>query len=160
VRTHVDGRPQLSPGFKYNDWEMRGVPIRLELGPRDLAAGTAMMVKRLGDDGKQAAPIDSLPEIMPRVLDEFQALLLTRATGFRDSHTRTVESWEDFADAVSTGWARALHCGTRTCEEDIKSITAATPRCTPLDGEPASGVCVRCGAASTYGKRVIFGRAY
>jgi prolyl-tRNA synthetase len=160
VRTHVDGRPQLSPGFKYNEWEMRGVPIRLELGPRDLEAGTAMMAKRLGDDGKQAAPIDSLPEIMPSVLDEFQALLLTRATEFRDSHTRTVESWEDFADAVSTGWARALHCGTRTCEEDIKSITAATPRCTPLDGEPANGVCVRCGAASTYGKRVIFGRAY
>ncbi len=120
VRTHVDGRPQLSPGFKYNEWEMRGVPIRLELGPRDLEAGTAI----------------------------------------RDSHTRTVDSWDDFADAVSTGWARALHCGTPTCEEDIKSVTAATPRCIPLDGEPANGVCVRCGAASAYGKRVIFGRAY
>jgi prolyl-tRNA synthetase len=139
---------------------MRGVPIRLELGPRDLAAGTAMMVRRLGGDGKQATSIDSLPEIMPGVLDEFQAFLLARATEFRDSHTRGVERWEDFADAVSTGWARALHCGTRACEEDIKSVTAATPRCIPLDGEPADGVCVRCGAASAYSKRVIFGRAY
>ena len=160
VRTHVDGRPQLSPGFKFNEWEMRGVPIRLELGPRDLAAGTAMMVRRLGDDGKQATSIDSLPESMPGVLDEFQAFLLARATEFRDSHTRTVDSWEDFADAVSIGWAWALHCGTRTCEEHIKSITAATPRCIPLDGEPANGACVRCGVASAYGKRVIFGRAY
>jgi prolyl-tRNA synthetase len=160
VRTHVDGRPQLSPGFKYNEWEMRGVPVRLELGPRDLAAGTAVMVRRLGDDGKQAVSIDSLPEVMPGILEEFQAFLLARATGFRDSHTRTVERWDDFADAVSTGWARAPHCGTTACEDDIKSVTAATPRCIPLDGEPASGGCVRCGAASAYGKRVIFGRAY
>jgi prolyl-tRNA synthetase len=97
---------------------------------------------------------------MPRVLDEFQAFLLSRATEFRDSRTRTVDSWDDFADAVSTGWARALHCGMPTCEADIKSVTAATPRCIPLDGEPASGVCVRCGTPSAYGKRVIFGRAY
>ena len=121
VRTHVDARPQLSPGFKYHEWEMRGVPIRLELGPRDLAGGTATMVRRLGDEsigtGRQAVPIDSLPEVMPGVLDEFQAFLLTRATDFRDRHTRTVQGWADFADAVSTGWARASHCGTRACEE-------------------------------------------
>lgn len=160
VRTHVDARPHLTPGFKYNEWEMRGVPVRLELGPRDLEAGTGMMVKRLGDDGKQAASIDSLPETMPGVLDDFQAFLLARATAFRDDHTRTVDNWEDFADAVSTGWALALHCGIAACEEEIKSLTAATPRCVPLGGEPEAGVCVRCGAASAYGRRVIFGRAY
>ncbi|KAF0962661.1 proline--tRNA ligase [Rhodococcus sp. T7] len=160
VRTHVDARPQLTPGFKYNEWELRGVPVRLELGPRDLKAGTAMMVKRLGDDGKQAVPIDSLPETLPGVLDDFQDFLLARATTFRDSHTRTVDDWERFADAVSTGWALALHCGSATCEEDIKARTAATPRCVPRDGEPETGVCVRCGASSAYGKRVVFGRAY
>lgn len=160
VRTHVDDRPQLTPGFKYNEWEMRGVPIRLELGPRDLGAGTVMLVRRLGGVGKQAVPIDTLPQAMPAILDEFQAFLLTRATEFRDDHIRTVDDWPDFADAVSTGWARALHCGTRGCEEDIKSVTAATPRCIPLEGEQESGACVRCGAASAYGKRVIFGRAY
>ncbi|MFI9504158.1 proline--tRNA ligase [Nocardia sp. NPDC052566] len=160
VRTHVDARPQLSPGFKYNEWEMRGVPIRLELGPRDLEAGTVMLVKRLGEEGKRAVSIDELPQLMPAILDEFQQQLLTRATEFRDSNTRTVDSWADFADAVATGWALALHCGTPACEEDIKSGTAATPRCIPLDGAPASGMCVRCGAASAYGKRVIFGRAY
>ncbi len=160
IRTHIDDRSQLTPGFKYNEWEMRGVPIRLELGPRDLAAGTAMLVRRLGDEGKQAVPIDSLPEAMPAILDEFQAYLLTRATEFRDEHTRTADDWADFADAVSTGWALALHCGTRECEEEIKSVTAATPRCIPLDGDAAGGACVRCGSPSAYGKRVIFGRAY
>ncbi|AFU03405.1 proline--tRNA ligase [Nocardia brasiliensis] len=160
VRTHVDARAQLTPGFKYNEWELRGVPIRLELGPRDLEAGTAMMVKRLGDAGKQAVPLDSLPETMPRILDEFQAFLLARATEFRESHTRTVDTWADFADAVATGWALALHCGSTACEEDIKARTAATPRCIPLHADSASGNCVRCAAPATYGKRVIFGRAY
>ncbi|RDI65194.1 proline--tRNA ligase [Nocardia pseudobrasiliensis] len=160
VRTHVDARPQLTPGFKYNDWEMRGVPIRLELGPRDLEAGTAMMVKRLGDEGKQAVAIDSLPTVLPGILDEFQEYLLARATKFRDEHTRVVDTWDEFAAAVSTGWALALHCGTPACEDDIKAVTAATPRCIPLEGDPTAGACVRCGAASAYGKRVIFGRAY
>ncbi len=124
VRTLVDARPQLTPGFKYNEWELRGVPVRLEFGPRDLEAGTVMMVKRLGDDGKQAVPIDSLPETMPGVLDDFQAFLLARATAFRDDHTRTVDNWEDFAEAVSTGW-HCTACGIAG-EEEIKSLTAAT----------------------------------
>lgn len=160
VRVHVDARPQLTPGFKYNEWEMRGVPVRLELGPRDLANGTAMMVRRLGGEGKQSIALDALPREIPAILEEFQSYLLARATAFRDEHTRTVEDWEEFTDAVSTGWAVALHCGTRECEEQIKSVTAATPRCIPSEGEPATGTCVRCGAPSEYGKRVIFGRAY
>lgn len=160
IRTHVDARPQLSPGFKYNEWELRGVPVRLELGPRDLAAGTAVLVERLGDRGKRAVPLDSMPAVLPGVLDAFQDFLLARATAFRDEHTDVVDDWADFAAAVSTGWALALHCGTAACEDDIKARTAATPRCVPLDGEPARGVCVRCGAPSAYGKRVLFSRAY
>ncbi|MFI5782440.1 proline--tRNA ligase [Nocardia sp. NPDC051570] len=160
VRTHVDARPQLTPGFKYNEWEMRGVPIRLELGPRDLEAGTAMMVKRLGGEGKQAVAIDALPTVLPGILDEFQDYLLARATAFRDEHTHPADTWDEFVAAVATGWALSLHCGAPACEADIKSVTAATPRCIPLEGNPAAGACVRCGAASAYGKRVIFGRAY
>ncbi|WP_024802474.1 proline--tRNA ligase [Nocardia sp. BMG51109] len=160
VRTHVDSRPQLSPGFKYNEWELRGVPIRLELGPRDLAAGTAVLVRRLGGDGKQAVPIDSLPEALPPLLDDFHDFLLARATAFRDNHSRAADTWAEFADAVATGWALTLHCGTSACEEEIQSVTAATPRCIPLDGDEEAGACVRCGAPSAYGKRVIFGRAY
>ena len=159
IRTHVDDRAQLSPGFKFNDWELRGVPIRLELGPRDLAAGTTVMAKRLGD-GKESIPLDSAPARLADELEAFQAFLLERATRFRDSHTATTDSWEEFVAAVATGWARALHCGTPECEDEIKAETAATARCIPLDGEPESGPCIRCDRPSAYGKRVIFGRSY
>jgi prolyl-tRNA synthetase len=164
IRAHVDDRFQLSPGFKFNDWEMRGVPIRLELGPRDLAAGTALMSRRISyqqsSDAKEPIELASAAERLTAELTAFQAMLLQRATDFRDSHTKTVDDWPSFAAAVATGWALALHCGNPACEDEIKAETAATPRCIPLDGEPASGNCVRCGEPSAYGKRVIFGRAY
>jgi prolyl-tRNA synthetase len=160
VRTHVDTRPQLSPGFKFNDWELRGVPIRLELGPRDLEAGTAVMVRRLGGEGKEPVPVEQLPGILPGVLDAFQDFLLRRAAGFRDEHTWTADDWPEFVSAVAQGWARAFHCGSPSCEEDIKSETAATPRCVPLDAPEETGSCIRCGNTAAYGKRVIFGRAY
>jgi prolyl-tRNA synthetase len=159
IRAHTDDRPQLSPGFKFNDWELRGVPIRLELGPRDLAAGSVVMALRLGG-AKEPISLDGAPARLADELAAFQDLLLERATAFRDAHTVTTDEWDDFTKAVATGWARALHCGTPECEELIKAETSATARCIPLDGEPASGRCIRCDLPSAYGKRVIFGRAY
>jgi prolyl-tRNA synthetase len=163
IRTHVDDRPQLSPGFKFNDWEMRGVPIRLELGPRDLAAGTALMSRRLSyqqEAGKQAIPLDAAAAVLTAELAAFQAMLARRAADFRDEHTATVSSWPEFAAAVAVGWALALHCGEPDCEDEIKAETTATPRCIPLAGKPEQGPCIRCDKPSAYGKRVIFGRAY
>ena len=164
IRTHVDDRPQLSPGFKFNDWEMRGVPIRLELGPRDLAAGTALMSRRLSypqpDSGKVAVPLDGAPDLLTAELSAFQTMLARRAADFRDDHTAIVNSWPEFVAAVAVGWALALHCGDEACEDEIKAETTATPRCIPLGGEPEHGPCVRCGKPSDYGKRVIFARAY
>jgi prolyl-tRNA synthetase len=143
---------------------MRGVPIRLELGPRDLAAGTALMSRRLNysqpDAGKEAIPLDTAPGLLAAELDAFQAMLARRAADFRDDHTVTVNSRPEFAAAVATGWALALHCGDQECEDEIKAETTATPRCIPLDGEPEQGPCIRCGKPSAYGKRVIFARAY
>ena len=159
IRTHVDSRPHLSPGFKFNDWELRGVPIRLELGPRDLADGSALMSGRLGE-GKAAVSLESAPARLERELTAFQDMLLQRATEFRDSHTRTVDTWEEFIEVVKTGWALAFHCGLPECEDDIKAETSATPRCIPSDGPPEEGLCVRCNLPSAYGKRLIFGRAY
>jgi prolyl-tRNA synthetase len=159
IRAHVDDRPQLSPGFKFNHWELRGVPIRLELGPRDLAAGSAVMALRLGGV-KEPISLEGAPARLADELAAFQDFLLERATAFRDAHTVTTDQWDDFTKAVATGWARALHCGTAECEELIKAETGATARCIPLDGEPASGRCIRCALPSAYGKRVIFGRAY
>ncbi len=160
IRTHVDARDQLSPGFKFNDWEMRGVPIRLELGPRDLASGSALMSLRLGDGGKTAISLDSAPARLAAELDLFQGMLLRRATEFRDAHTFVVDSWEAFVEAVRTGWALAFHCGQPECEDEIKTETSATPRCIPTSGPPEQGRCVRCDAPSAYGKRLIFGRSY
>jgi prolyl-tRNA synthetase len=164
IRTHVDDRPQLSPGFKFNDWEMRGVPIRLELGPRDLAAGTALMSRRLNypqpEAAKEAIPLDTAADLLTAELALFQALLTQRAADFRDEHTATVDSWPDFVAAVAVGWALALHCGEQACEDEIKAETTATPRCIPLAGEPEQGPCIRCGKPSDYGKRVVFARAY
>ncbi len=170
VRVRVDDRPQVSPGFKFNDWEMRGVPVRLELGPRDLEAGVVTMATRLapeaaagadaGAGSKRSLPLDDVATAMPAILAEYQAFLLARATAFRDEHTADVDSWPDFVADVSTGWARALHCGAPTCEDEIKAETAATPRCVPMDAPPETGVCVHCGGVSAYGKRVLFGRAY
>ena len=164
IRAHVDDRPQVSPGFKFNDWEMRGVPIRLELGPRELAADTALMSRRLTyrqpETGKEAIPLGAAPDVLGAELVAFQAMLAGRAADFRDDHTVVVHSWPEFTAAVATGWALALHCGEAACEDEIKAETTATPRCIPLAGEPEQGTCVRCGKPSAYGKRVIFARAY
>jgi prolyl-tRNA synthetase len=159
VRVHLDDRPQVSPGFKFNQWELQGVPVRLELGPRDLAAGTVVMARRLGA-GKEPVSLGSVAGALPAVLADLQDHLLWRATDFRDSRLRTVDEWADFTGAVATGWASAFHCGSPACEDDINAETTATPRCIPVEGVVESGRCVRCGQPSGYAKRVLFGRAY
>ncbi len=160
VRAHVDKRTGLSPGFKFNDWELRGAPLRVEIGPRDLEAGTIVIAQRLGSAGKTQMRLADAVGDLPGMLDSYQEFLLARATEFRDKNTATVNDWESFQTAVSTGWARAFHCGDPACEEDIKTDTGATPRCVPLDGPTETGECVHCNGRSAYGKRVIFGRAY
>ncbi|MES9606550.1 proline--tRNA ligase [Actinomadura verrucosospora] len=164
IRVHVDdNRPQLSPGFKFNEWEMRGVPIRIELGKRDIENGVATVVRRLPTvegQGKEPIPLDKVPEVLPGMLADFQSFLLARAEKFRDDNTAVVDGWDAFTAQVATGWARAFHCGDTACEDDIKAETAATPRVIPTDAPEETGVCVKCGRPSAYGKRVIFGRAY
>ena len=164
VRVHVDdNRPQLSPGFKFNEWEMRGVPIRIELGKRDIEGGVATVVRRLPTvegQGKEQIPLDKVPEILPGMLADFQSFLLARAEKFREDNTAVVDGWDAFAAQVATGWARAFHCGDTGCEDDIKAETAATPRVIATDAPEETGVCVKCDRPSAYGKRVIFGRSY
>lgn len=160
IRAHVDVRTGLSPGFKFNDWELRGAPLRVEIGPRDLDAGTIVIAQRLGSAAKTQMRLANAVSDLPDMLDNYHQFLLARATAFRDKNTTTVDDWEHFQLAVSTGWARAFLCDDPACEEDIKAGTGATPRCVPLDGPAETGECVRCHGRSAYGKRVIFGRAY
>jgi prolyl-tRNA synthetase len=160
IRAHVDQRTGLSAGYKFNDWELRGAPLRVELGSRDLDAGTVVIAQRLGRAGKFQARISDVAQELPGTLDGYQQFLLDRATAFREGNTTAVDGFDDFQAAVAAGWARAFHCGSPVCEAEIKAGTGATPRCVPLDGPAGTGECVRCNGTSAYGKRVIFGRAY
>ena len=165
VRAHVDHRDQR-PGFKLNDWELKGAPLRLEIGPRDLEAGNVMLSQRVGNDDESGKPIkDSLPisglaEHVPGLLQRYHEQLLERATSFRDANTAVADDWDAFVAQVSSGFCVAFHCGSSECEDDIKAETAATPRCIPTAGEAASGPCIRCGSDAAYGKRIYFARAY
>jgi prolyl-tRNA synthetase len=159
VRVHVDAR-DATPGFKFNDWELKGVPLRVELGPRDLAAGTAVLAARIGGDGKQTVDLEELAGSLPSRLDDYQEVLLARAQAFLDARRAKVDSWDAFAARVADGWADALHCGRPDCEDEIKAETGATPRCIPSDGAPETGMCVRCNAPSAWGRRVLFAKAY
>ncbi len=165
VRVHVDDRDS-SPGFKFNDWELKGVPLRVELGPRDLEAGHVVVAHRVGEVDekgravKQQIPFAEFVSGVPAMLDAYHDMLVDRAQAFRDENTAVVDDWDAFDTRVATGFAVAFHCGRPECEDDIKAATKATPRCIPSDGEPANGVCIRCDNPSAYGKRLIFGRAY
>ncbi|GAC1312833.1 MAG: proline--tRNA ligase [Acidimicrobiales bacterium] len=159
VRVHVDRR-EASPGFKFNDWELKGVPLRVELGPRDLAAGTAILAARVGDDHKETVQLTELAASLPGRLDRYHDALLARATAFLAARRSGADTWEAFAAGVESGWVDALHCGRPECEDDIKAATGATPRCIPSTGEAESGFCVRCDQPSAWGKRVVFAKAY
>lgn len=158
VRVHVDDR-DASPGFKFNDWELRGVPIRVELGPRDLAEGRCVVVSRLGGD-KEPVGTEALVATITDRLAAFHDALYQRAVDFRAARSATCDTWGEFTAAVADGFALALHCGRAACEDEIKAETTATPRCVPLDGDPDDGPCVRCGRPAAYGRRVVFARAY
>ncbi|MGI5167054.1 proline--tRNA ligase [Spirillospora sp. CA-253888] len=164
IRVHVDDkRDNLTPGYKFNEWEMRGVPVRIELGKRDIDNGVATLVRRLPvveGQGKEPIPLEKVPELLPGILAEFQSFLLARAEAFREERTASVDSWDAFAEQVKTGWARAFHCGRTECEDEIKAETAATPRVIPAEAPEETGACVKCGQPSAYGKRVIFSKAY
>lgn len=159
VRAHVDDRAQLSPGWKFNEWELKGVPLRIELGPRDLAAGTAVLANRITGE-KSPVPLAGLAAEMPLRLTTFQDDLYQRAQRFADERTHVVDGKAAFVEAVARGFASALHCGRPECEDLIKADTSATPRCIPSDGTPETGSCAYCGEPSAYGTRLIFGRAY
>jgi len=160
IRVRTDERDGVSPGFKFNDWEMRGVPLRIEIGPKDVAKGTVVLARRdkPGKEGKSFVPQEGLAAVVAKTLEEIQKALLDRARAFRDAHTREPKSFEEFQAAVETGFALAFWCGSADCEAKIKDKTKATMRCIPLEQEGGAGVCVLCGQPAT--DKGIFGRAY
>jgi len=160
IRVKVDDRDNLTPGFKYNDWELRGVPVRMEIGPRDLAKNSVALARRdiPGREGKQFVSQDGLAITVQNLLDEIQANLLARATKFRDDNTHDVTTYDELKEAVQTGFARAWWAGSNEDEQRVKEETKATIRCFPLEQPEGSGTCVLTGKPAD--KVAIFGRAY
>ncbi len=159
-RVKTDDRDGISPGFKFNDWEMRGVPLRIEIGPKDVAKGSFVFARRdqRGKEGKYSVPLDDLAGAAGKVLADIHASLYRKALSFRQANTRDPKDYAEFREVVEKGFAHSYWCGSSECEQKIKEETKATTRCIPLGGEQAGGVCIYCGQTSA--DKAIFGKAY
>jgi len=156
----LDDRDQYSPGWKFNEWELKGVPIRIELGPRDLRNAQAVLVRRDTRE-KHAVPFDTLAETVASELDALQRALFDRALAFREANSRVMDDYDAFKAQMETvvpGFVRAHWCGSAECEAAIQEETKASIRCIPTDREEEKGTCIRCGAPSQ--GRVVMDKAY
>ena len=162
IRLKMDEREGVSPGFKFNDWEMRGVPLRMELGPKDVAKGTVVLARRdrPGKEGKSFVAQQGIAATVAQALEEIQKALYERALAFRQANTAEPADYAEFQGAVERGFASSWWCGSAACEEKIKAETKATVRCIPIEQPPAGGAkkCIYCGEPAE--EKAIFGRAY
>lgn len=159
-RVKLDDREGLTPGFKFNDWELRGVPIRIEVGPKDVAKGAVTLARRdkPGRKGKHVVNQDELGSAIAKLLDEIHVSIYKRAKSFREENMHIPKDYEEFKQVVERGWADVWWCSDPVCEAEIKDETKATTRCIPLDQQGRKGNCIRCGQPAT--ERAIFARAY
>ena len=159
IRVKVDEREE-TPGFKFNDWEMRGVPLRLEIGPKDVAKGTVALARRdrPGKEGRSFVPQDQIQRLAAETLASIHTSLYERALAFRKANTHDPRSYDEFRQAVEGGWAFSWWCGDGACETQIKEETKATTRNIPLEQPGGSGRCIHCGKPAT--EKAIFAKAY
>ncbi len=155
IRVKVDEREE-TPGFKFNDWEMRGVPLRLEIGPKDVAKGTVALARRdrPGKEGRSFVPQDQIQRLAAETLASIHTSLYERALAFRKANTHDPRSYDEFRQAVEGGWAFSWWCGDGACETQIKEETKATTRNIPLEQPGGSGRCIHCGKPAT--EKAIF----
>ncbi|HEY58253.1 MAG TPA: proline--tRNA ligase [Anaerolineae bacterium] len=160
-RVKLDGRDNVTPGFKFNDWELRGVPVRVEIGPRDLEKNSVALARRdkPGREGKTFVPQDGLADTIAALLDNIHASMYAKAQAFFQEHSHEVDTYDELQEMVQNGWAYAWWCGDAACEAKIKEDTKATSRCIPLE-QPGVGAakCVVCGRPARH--KVYFARAY
>ena len=157
-RVKVDDTDK-SPGWKFSECEMRGIPLRVEIGPKDREKEQAVLVRRDTHEKKIVALADLEKEV-ESLLDTIQGDMLERARTHRDTHTSTAVTWEELVETVNTkaGFIKAMWCGDRACEDKIKEETGATSRCMPFAQEHLADTCVCCGKPAK--KMVYWGRAY
>jgi prolyl-tRNA synthetase len=159
----VDDRDQYQPGYKFNEWELRGVPVRVELGPRDLAQGACVLARRdlPGKEAKETGvPLAEAPDRVVALLRQMQADLLERARRFRDANSFEVNSYDEFKKKIEEpgGFLWAHWDGTRETEDRIANETKATIRCVPFQRKKEPGKCMVTGRPSE--GRVVFAKAY
>ena len=159
IRVKVDNDETKRPGFKFAEYEMVGIPVRIGIGARDLAVGKVEVARR---DTKEKSSVDTegVAEHIKNLLDEIQQNLFDRAKKYRDDMTSKVDTFEEFQKVLEEkgGFILAHWDGTSETEDKIKELTKATIRCIPLDSVEEDGVCILTGAPSK--QRVLFARAY
>jgi prolyl-tRNA synthetase len=158
ISVKFDDDDSKRPGFKFAEYELKGVPVRLAMGMRDYEAGTVEVARRDTKE-KSVQQFEGIGAYIEKLLEDIQANIFNRAKTFRDSHIREVNTWEEFQKAIEEpGFISAHWDGTPETEEKIKELTKATIRCIPLDNPQQDGTCVFSGNASK--ERVVFARAY
>lgn len=148
-----------TPGWKFAEYEMKGIPVRLEIGPKDIENNCCVLVRR--DNGeKMTASLDNIEETLAKLLDDIQSSLYNKALMHREKHTYIAENYDQFREIVETkpGFVKAMWCGNEECENKIKEDTGATSRCMPFEQEQISDKCVCCGKKAK--ALVYWGRAY
>jgi prolyl-tRNA synthetase len=160
LRLKVDDRDEYSPGWKFNEWELRGVPLRIEVGPRDVAQEQVVLARRNrpGRAGKSLVPLAGLASVVTDALTAIQTEMLESATEFRDANTYYPTDYESFKEAVAKGFALAWWCGRIACEDKVKEETKATTRCIPFEQPGGTGKCIVCGDEAK--EVAVFARAY
>jgi prolyl-tRNA synthetase len=161
VRSKVDDRDHLKPGAKFFEWEKKGVPVRIELGPRDIESGSAVVVRRdTGKEGKESISIDALAARVPEMLTDLQQALFDRAKARLDAETYDIDEYGALTERLNgdLGFVRADWCGSEACEAKVKEDTTATIRVIPEEGEGIEGSCVVCGESATL--RPVWARSY
>lgn len=157
-RVKVDDSDK-SPGWKFSEQEMRGIPIRIEIGPKDIEANQAVIVRRDTREKIQVS-LDEIETKVGEVLEQIQHDMFERAKAHRDAHTVVAHNWDEFQEAIEEqkGFVKAMWCGCKECEEAIKEKTTATTRCMPFEQENLGDTCVHCGKPAK--TMVYFGKAY
>jgi prolyl-tRNA synthetase len=160
IRVKMDDRDNVSSGFKFNDWEMRGVPVRVEIGPKDVEKNSVALARRdkPGREGKVFVQQEGLTTTISTLLVEIQAALLQRATEFRDANIHEPKDYADLKQIVTDGWAFSYWCESRECEAKVKEDTKATTRNIPFNQPSEEGTCIVCGKPSK--RKVYFAKAY
>ncbi len=159
-RFKVDDRPNLTPGFRFSEWEVKGVPVRIEVGPKDVQKGTVALARRdrPGKAGKTFVPQAGLTEQVAALLEEIQQVLFDRALQFRAEHSFTATSYDEFKALVERGFVRCYFDGDNADEARIKEETKATIRVIPFDQPAESGTCILTGRPTT--RQAVFARSY